>query len=65
MVSGSALIGPSIGELGALASAIYFAWFRAIPTPLGFDYANHRLPAGMDMDMLDCDFLLTFAAMAI
>ena len=42
-----------------------FLRFRAIPSPRGLDHANDRLAAGMHMDVLDCDFLLTLAAVTI
>jgi hypothetical protein len=39
--------------------------FSAIPTPRCPDQADHRLPAGMDVDVLYCDPLLAFAAVPI
>jgi len=39
--------------------------FRVIPSPGGLNRANHSLPAGMHMDVLDRDFLLTLASVAI
>ena len=39
--------------------------FRSTPTPRGLDRANHRLAARMDVDVLDRDLLLAFAAMTV
>ena len=39
--------------------------FRAIPTPRCLDNSDHRLPAGMYVDMFDRHLLLTFAAVAV
>jgi hypothetical protein len=39
--------------------------FPAIPTPRGLDRADHRLPARVDVNVLDSDLLLALAAMAI
>jgi hypothetical protein len=35
------------------------------PAPQGLDHADHRLPAGMNVDVLNCDLLLALAAVAI
>jgi hypothetical protein len=35
------------------------------PLPPGLDRADHRLPAGMDVDVLHYDFLLAFAAVPV
>ena len=47
-----------------------FAWgsflrLLVIPTPRCPHHTHNRLPTGMDVDMLDRDFLLAFAAMAV
>lgn len=39
--------------------------FSAIPTPRRLHNADHRLTAGMNVDVLDRDLLLAFAAMAV
>jgi hypothetical protein len=39
--------------------------FRAIPAPRRPDHAHHRLPTGMDVDVLHSDLLLAFAAVAV
>jgi hypothetical protein len=39
--------------------------FRAFPTPRRLDHPHHRLPAGMDVDMLHRDLLLALAAVAV
>jgi hypothetical protein len=36
-----------------------------IPTPQGLDRADHRLPAHVDMNVLDSDLLVALAAMAV
>jgi hypothetical protein len=38
--------------------------FRLNPTPWGH-HADHGLPAGMNVNVLDCDLLLALAAMVI
>jgi hypothetical protein len=42
-----------------------FLRFVAIPTPRCFDSSDHRLPACMDVDMLDRYLLLALAAMLV
>jgi hypothetical protein len=39
--------------------------FRTIPAVRGLDDAYDRLPARMDVDMLDCHLLLALAAVAV
>ena len=39
--------------------------FRVDPHPPGPEHADHRLPAGMDVDVLHGDLLLPLAAVAI
>jgi hypothetical protein len=40
-------------------------WFLSIPTPRRPNYPDHRLPAGMDVDVLHRDLLLTLPAVAV
>src|SRR4029077_5463253 len=40
-------------------------WIRSIPTPPGLDHADHRLPAGMNVDVLHYDPLLRPATVAV
>jgi hypothetical protein len=53
---------PCMGNLFCMGLIL---WFRAIPTPRGLDYADHRLPAGMDVDVLYRHLLLALAAVTI
>ena len=39
--------------------------FPSIHSARALDHANHRLAAGVHVDVLDRDFLLTFAALTI
>ena len=54
--------------MGNLLCMGLFLDFAGVPTPrltgCG-DHADHRLPARMDVNMLDCELLLAIAAMVI
>ncbi len=54
--------------MGNLLCMGLFLKIAAIPTPrltgCG-DHADHRLPAGMDMNVFDRDLLLALAAMTV
>ena len=39
--------------------------FRWIPSPRGLDHSHYRLAAGMYVHVLDRNFLLAFAAIAV
>lgn len=51
--------------LGKLLSIWLILRFRLNPSPRCLDYADHGLPAGMNVHVLDRDPLLALAAMAI
>jgi hypothetical protein len=45
-----------------------FLWFADVPSPQSAgcgDHADHRLPASMNVNMLDRDLLLALAAMPV
>ena len=57
-------------QRGLRCMAICFAWgcssdFARSPPPGRSDHPDHRLPARMDVDVLDRDLLLALAAMAV
>src|SRR3979411_551081 len=51
--------------MGNLLCMGLYLRFRSIPTPRCPDHADHRLPAGMHVDVLHHDPLLTLAAVAV
>ena len=51
--------------MGNLLCMGLFLRFAAIPTPRSFHHSDYRLPAGMDVDMLDGHLLLALAAMPV
>jgi hypothetical protein len=51
--------------MGNLLCMRLFLDYRAVPTPRLADQTDHRLSAGVDVDMFDRNFLLALAAMAV
>ena len=51
--------------LGVLLCMGLFLQFSSIPTPRSFDVSDHRLSAGVNVNMLDRDLLVTLAAMLV
>jgi hypothetical protein len=51
--------------MGNLLRMGLFLQFRAVPIPRLTDHADHRLSAGVNVDVFDRNFLLALAAMAV